>query len=141
MSDRDRRLQSIGSLLGRAAGHGVLYGAVQREAILYVNEAKEKIRALGKMHQGEDGKIKDRAAVTGSDTITEAFRQNKTVQPKSEAEALSLLPLEIERCWRKTGADVGDPGQASSESPSTMDGSTADRRDGSGAAKRSRRGR
>ena len=43
MSDRDRRLQSVGSPLGRAAGHGVLYGVLQREAVLYVNEAREKV--------------------------------------------------------------------------------------------------
>lgn len=141
MSDRDRRLQSIGSLLGRAAGHGVLYGVLQREAVLYVNEAKEKMRALGKLHRGEEGTIKDRAAMTGSDTIAEAFKQNKKVQPKSETEALSLLPPEIERCWRKLDAKVGGPDRAPSGSTSTMDGGAADPRNGFGAGKKRRGGR
>ena len=136
MSDRDRRLQSIGSLLGRAAGHGVLYGVLQREAVLYVNEAKEKMRALGKLHRGEEGTIKDRAAMTGSDTIAEAFKQNKKVQPKSNAEALSLLPREIERCWLKLGPDVSGPDRAPSGRTSTMDRGAADPRNGFGAGKK-----
>lgn len=136
MSDRDRRLQSVGSLLGRAAGHGVLYGVLQREAVLYVNQAKEKMRALGKLHRGEDGTITDRAAVTGSDTIAEAFKQHKKVQPESEAEALSLLPREIERCWRKMGADVGGADPATSGSTSTFDGGTADPGNGVGVGQK-----
>lgn len=132
MSDRDRRLQGVGSLLGRAAGHGVLYGVLQREAVLYVNEAREKMRALGRLQRGEDVTIKDRAAVTGGDTIAEAFRQNQKVQPKSEAEALRLLPPEIERCWRKVFVD--GPGPASSVSPATRD-------DGAGGGGRSGGGR
>ena len=125
-------MQDVGSLLGRAAGHGVLYGVLQREAVLYVNEAREKMRALGRLHRGEDVTIKDRAAVTGGDTIAEAFRQNKKVQPKSEAEALRLLPPEIERCWRKVFVD--GPGPASSVSPATRD-------DGAGGGGRSGGGR
>lgn|GEM_PF-4055113 len=101
MSDRDKRLQSIGSLLGRAAGHGVLYGMAQRETILYVNEARDKLRSLGKLHKGDEDVIKGRAALTGADTIDEAFKEKKRALPPSADAAKALLPQEIDRCWRK----------------------------------------
>lgn len=97
-------MKGIGSLVGRSAGHGVLYGPDQREAVLYRNQAAEKMRGLGKLFRGEEDILRERAMETGRDTIREAFAERKVTRTKSEGEALAMLPGEIERVLRQLGA-------------------------------------
>jgi len=97
MSERARRLQAVGSLLGRAAGHGVLYGPLQREVFLYSEQARERLDDLGKLRPGESEEIRSRALKVGEGTVREAFARGKRVLPSSLAEALSVLPGEVDR--------------------------------------------
>ncbi len=98
--DREKRLQSVGSLIGRAAGHGVLYGNTQREAILYTNQAEDKFRRLGKLYRGEARIISSRALLVGTETLRDAFAKQKITVVSGADEALRLLPGEIERLIR-----------------------------------------
>ncbi len=104
MKDRNKVLQAIGSLLGRSAGHCVLYGDDQREVILYREQARSKLLSVWRLHRGEEGVIKTRARQIGGDTIKHAFREadSKTgVLVKDVDAGIAALDTEIAACWSK----------------------------------------
>jgi len=89
MTSRRTNLQSIGSLIGQAVAHGLLYGGKNREKLLYEWQARDKAERFGRISDEERDFVTVEAVRKGGRQIREAERSGKiTVIESRNAERL-----------------------------------------------------
>ena len=106
MTSRRTNLRSIGSLIGQAVAHGLLYGGKNREKMLYEWQARDKAEGFGRISDEEKDFVAVEAVRKGRRQIREAERSGK-INIIESRNAQCLLDNEVDSVLGKLFPDRG----------------------------------